>query len=59
MTNLDHRGARMQRVFDGVVASYIRDISGRGARRERSGPRHERIDASFTSRRRELGQHAA
>jgi hypothetical protein len=46
MTNLDHRpppstarSARMRRAFDGIVASYIRDISGRGARRELLGRR--------------------
>ena len=40
MTNLDQRPplsparrARMRRAFDGIVASYIRDISGRGERR--------------------------
>ena len=31
--------ARMKRVFDGVVASYIRDISvGPGQRRTEAGP---------------------
>ena len=51
MTNPDHRppisparSARMRRAFDGIVASYIRDISGRGARAEllgrRSRPQH-------------------
>jgi hypothetical protein len=34
-----HRDARMRRVFDGVVASYIRDISVRTASGAGQGPR--------------------
>jgi hypothetical protein len=46
MTRLDNRppltparSARVQRAFEGIVASYIRDISGRGARRDADSTR--------------------
>ena len=34
MSQLDQRSAKTQRVYEGVVASYIRDISSRPVRRE-------------------------